>query len=65
MDLKADIIELDQLSDGPAVQAELLAKTGQKTVPSVFIRGKHLGGNDDTQKAAKDGSLTTMLAAGK
>ena len=35
--------------------------TGQGTVPNVFIRGKHLGGNDDTQKAHAEGRLSLLL----
>ena len=37
-------IELDQMGQlGVNVQAVLLEKTGQKTVPSVFADGKHVG----------------------
>lgn len=37
-------IELDQMGElGVNVQAALLEKTGQKTVPSVFLDGKHIG----------------------
>ena len=37
-------IELDQMGQlGVNVQAVLLEKTGQKTVPSVFVDGKHIG----------------------
>ena len=37
-------IELDTLgASGPEIQKELMEKTGQKTVPNVFIRGKHIG----------------------
>ena len=34
-----------------------------RTVPNVFINGKHLGGNDDTQKAARSGKLKKLLAS--
>jgi len=34
------------MPDGSAIQAALLELTGQRTVPNVFINGKHLGGND-------------------
>ena len=54
-------IELDQLDEGAAIQETLLAMTGQRTVPSVFVGGQHLGGNDDTQKAAASGKLQEML----
>ena len=50
------------LANGAEIQAALLAKTGQKTVPNVFIRGKHLGGASDTEAAFEDGSLHGLLA---
>lgn len=56
------VVELDQRDDGDAVQAALLSLTRQRTVPSVFVSGQHLGGNDDTQAAARSGRLTAMLA---
>lgn len=33
-------------ADGDAIQAALLEWTGQRTVPNVFIGGKHIGGCD-------------------
>ena len=37
-------IELDTLgATGPEIQNELKSKTGQATVPNVFVRGKHIG----------------------
>ena len=37
-------VELDTLGDdGPKIQEELFKQTGQKTVPNVFVRGKHIG----------------------
>ena len=56
-------IELDELEEGPAIQDALLGLTQQRTVPNVFVGGKHLGGNDDTQKAAKSGKLQELLGA--
>ncbi|VEU35078.1 unnamed protein product [Pseudo-nitzschia multistriata] len=53
--------ELDKMGDGPAIQAELLAMSGQRTVPSVWIGGTFLGGNSETQAAHKDGSLQSKL----
>jgi len=56
------VVELDRRDDGEAVQAALLTLTQQRTVPSVFVAGMHLGGNDDTQAAARSGRLAEMLA---
>merc|ERR1711963_1252380 len=51
-------IELDELGQqGADIQAELLNKSGQKTVPNVFIRGKHIGGSDTTLDLLKEGKL--------
>jgi glutaredoxin len=38
------VVELDTMGQpGIDIQTELVNKTGQKTVPNVFIRGKHIG----------------------
>lgn len=50
------------LANGAEIQNALLAKTGQKTVPNVFVGGKHVGGASDTEAAFKDGSLQGLLA---
>jgi len=52
-------IELDEMGQqGVNIQAALLQKTGQKTVPSVFFNSKHIGGCDDTMNAAQRGIFT-------
>lgn len=48
--MNAKVFELDLMSDGDVYQSELLTMTNQRTVPNVFVKGKHVGGNDDTQK---------------
>mmetsp|Transcript_43928 Transcript_43928/g.99270 ORF Transcript_43928/g.99270 Transcript_43928/m.99270 type:complete len:135 (-) Transcript_43928:320-724(-) len=61
LEVEYTVMELNERSDGPAIQDALAQMTGQRTVPNVFIKGKHLGGNDDTQKANRDGTLLKML----
>ena len=39
----------------------MFERTGQKTVPNVFVQKTHLGGYDNTQNAHKGGRLTTLL----
>ena len=56
-------IELDKREDGEQLQAALLALTQQRTVPNVFVAGQHVGGNDDTQQAARSGKLAALLGA--
>ncbi|KAK1734633.1 hypothetical protein QTG54_014506 [Skeletonema marinoi] len=67
MGIPAKIINLDKISNGlgPAkdsVAVKLLELTGQRTVPNVFVLGKHLGGNDEAQDAARSGALKQMLS---
>mmetsp|Transcript_7427 Transcript_7427/g.9662 ORF Transcript_7427/g.9662 Transcript_7427/m.9662 type:complete len:88 (+) Transcript_7427:96-359(+) len=42
---------------GPCLAKALSDKTGQSSVPSIFIHGKHLGGNSDLQEAHTKGTL--------
>ena len=59
--LKVKVIELDQIKSGNDIQSTLVSMTGQRTVPSVWVKGTFLGGNDDTQRAYKSGKLQSML----
>ena len=56
------VVELDLRQDGAALQSALAARTGQRTVPSTFVRGAHVGGNDAMQAAARSGFLDALLA---
>ena len=54
--------ELDKMGeDGTELQMALLKMTNQKSVPNVFVKQQHIGGNDDTQAAAKSGKLKELL----
>ncbi|KAI5919040.1 putative glutaredoxin [Camillea tinctor] len=53
------LLELDQASDGGAIQDALQEISGQRTVPNIFINKKHIGGNSDLQ--AKSGELKGLL----
>ncbi len=59
--IKWRILILTFLEHGDLIQQELANMTGQKTVPNVFIKSKHLGGADDTFKAHKENTLLQML----
>mmetsp|Transcript_1616 Transcript_1616/g.3492 ORF Transcript_1616/g.3492 Transcript_1616/m.3492 type:complete len:137 (+) Transcript_1616:147-557(+) len=62
MGVEYAVHELDQMGDqGPELQMALFQKTEQKSVPSVFVKQQHIGGNDDTQAAAKAGKLQELL----
>ena|ERR1719464_593766 len=51
------IIELNNVANGGEIQNALATKTGQRTVPNIFINGEHLGGNSELQAANRNGSL--------
>eukprot|EP00049_Salpingoeca_infusionum_P017345 m.352627 g.352627 ORF g.352627 m.352627 type:complete len:114 (+) comp16570_c0_seq1:549-890(+) len=64
------IIELDQgnvtydgqTASGSSVQDAIKSKYGHRTVPAVFIKGKLIGGCDDTLAGISNGSIKQMLA---
>mmetsp|Transcript_20293 Transcript_20293/g.56540 ORF Transcript_20293/g.56540 Transcript_20293/m.56540 type:complete len:145 (-) Transcript_20293:230-664(-) len=63
-ELKIDFkcLELDTMgSEGDSIQASLLPLTGSRTVPQLFIGGKYIGGNSDTQALHAQGKLVPML----
>ena len=37
------LLYLDNMDEGDAIQSALFEKTGQKTVPNVFVSGQHIG----------------------
>lgn len=54
-------LELDVIEKGAEIQATLADMTGQKTVPSVFIGGQHVGGCDSTLKLHAQERLLPMV----
>ncbi|XVF26404.1 hypothetical protein REPUB_Repub14bG0013600 [Reevesia pubescens] len=47
------VVELDERDDGWNIQDALSEIVGRRTVPHVFINGKHIGGSDDGRDDAK------------
>ncbi|KAJ5157365.1 Glutaredoxin [Penicillium canariense] len=56
---KYELLELDLVEDGSAIQNALQEISGQRTVPNIFIKQKHIGGNSDLQ--AKSADLPALL----
>ena len=54
-------VELDLHESGQILQRVLFQSTGQRTVPSVFVNGKHIGGASDTLAKWESGELPAML----
>ena len=46
---------------GGQIRAVLLARTGSRTIPQVFVGGEYLGGCTDTMAAFKAGRLQSLL----
>eukprot|EP00250_Pteridium_aquilinum_P010956 c19746_g1_i1 orf=478-960(-) len=61
MNEKPYVIELDERGDGFDIQKAVTELVGRRTVPQVFIDGKHLGGSDDTVAAYQSGRLAELL----
>ncbi|XP_076956374.1 glutaredoxin-C4-like [Bidens hawaiensis] len=61
LNTKPHVIELDEREDGSKIQDALSEIVGRRTVPQVFINGKHLGGSDDTVEAYQSGELAKLL----
>ena len=56
------VLELDNMGEeGAAIQAALTQLTGSRTVPSVWIGNKYVGGCDDSMALDRSGKLDGML----
>jgi glutaredoxin 3 len=47
----------------PALRAEMMERTGRRTVPQIYIGERHVGGFDDLSALNKAGQLDPLLAA--
>ena len=47
----------------PVKRAEMMTKTGRRTVPQIYIGERHVGGFDDLAALDKAGELAALLAA--
>lgn len=57
------VLQLDKLNDGSEIQDALYELNDQKTVPSIYILKRHLGGNSELQKLKHEGVLEFILEA--
>jgi len=58
---EATILELDERDDGDELQDYLQEKTGQRSVPNIFINGHHIGGSDALTARHNRGEIQTLL----
>jgi glutaredoxin 3 len=47
----------------PARRAEMMQKSGRRTVPQIWINGLHIGGCDDLYELERAGELDPLLKA--
>ena len=59
----AEYTEIDVMMDPERRQEMLVKSGGRKTVPQIFIDGRHIGGFDDLSALDKAGELDPLLAA--
>jgi len=64
-DVLTGVVELDQRTDGGDIQKYLKEKTGQRTVPNVFIHQKHIGGHDAVFELHEEGKLVDLVRKGR
>jgi glutaredoxin 3 len=58
VDIEKVRIDLD-----PARSEEMIARTGRRTVPQIYIGETHVGGFDDLHDLDRQGKLDALLAA--
>ena len=46
----------------PDQRAEMMEKTGRRTVPQIYIGERYIGGYDDLSQLDRKGELTALLA---
>ena len=55
-------IEKIYIDKEPARRAEMMEKTGRRTVPQIYIGDTHVGGYDDLSALDRAGGLDPLLA---
>ena len=60
---RAGVAEIDEVRVDlhPAERATMMAKTGRRTVPQIFIGETHVGGCDDLMALDQRGGLLPLL----
>ena len=56
-------IEKVRVDEDPSRRAEMMEKTGRRTVPQIYIDDFHVGGCDDLHALDREGKLDPLLQA--
>jgi glutaredoxin 3 len=59
----ADFTEIDVMFEAESRNEMIERSGGRRTVPQIFIDGRHIGGYDDLSALDKAGELDRLLAA--
>jgi len=58
-----EFTEIDVMMDGARRKEMMERAGGRRTVPQIFINGKHVGGSDELHVLDREGKLKPMLEA--
>ena len=61
---KGVAIEEIDVDARPEARTEMMARSGRRTVPQIFIGETHVGGCDDLHELEASGRLDTLLKTG-
>jgi len=51
------VYEIDMEHDGNEIHKMLKEISGRLTIPNVYLNGENLGGDEEVERMAKDGTL--------
>lgn len=55
-----EVREID-VEEDPSQRAEMIARSGRRSVPQIFIGERHIGGSDDLSALADSGELDRII----
>ena len=55
-------IEKIRIDLDPAARDDMMARTGRRTVPQIYIGDRHIGGYDDLAALDRQGGLVPLLS---
>jgi glutaredoxin 3 len=58
----ADVIEIEAGFD-PKMRAEMVARSGARTFPQIFVGDRHIGGCEEMMELDRQGQLDPLLEA--
>jgi glutaredoxin 3 len=64
LERKGARFEVINIEERPEARAEMMARSGRRTVPQIFIGDTHVGGCDDLYALDAAGGLDPLLKSG-